>query len=331
MAETARRGERWALLGAVAAGLGLAALLMRPPASDPAPTAVEPAVPAVTPTPSPTTASVAPVPAPAPPPSPTPVTGKDALCPLGMILVEGRFCPFVAHRCERWLGEPPPDRSPEEGRCERYHDRLLCEGRPSAHSFCIDRYEYPGRVGMKPAVRVSYREAEEACEAEGKRICAADEWMLACEGQATLPYPTGLERDASACNLDRRPRRPDGAALAEPHDVSVEVERLDQRMPIGALPRCKSPFGVMDMSGNVAEWVHNRQARRGERRTAIAGGAWGQAAATCRALDVSHGPEHRHYDLGFRCCASPLDGRASRRLMPKDYRLPKRRAIVGDG
>lgn len=308
-------------------GLGLAAVIAWPQGQDPVPppaapppvrTAPASAAPAAT-------GSVADLPK-----APAPVTGDDALCPLGMTLIEAQYCPFVAHRCEDWLDpRPKSSRDRERARCQRYEDRLLCEGRPSRHAFCIDRYEYPNVAGMKPAVAVSYRDAERACEVEGKRLCAQDEWQLACEGHRTYPYPTGLSRDPSLCNIDRRPRRPDPAALAEPHDVAVETERLDQRMPSGALAQCVSPFGVYDMSGNVAEWVHDRAAEsldRG-RPTAIAGGHWGASVATCRQLDNDHGSRFRRYDVGFRCCADPLDGRAVRGLMGKEYRLPKRRRI----
>lgn len=315
------------LLIAALIGLGLAAVIAwpRPQAETPAPP------PALAPPPAPSTVASK-----VDPPSPVessapPVTGDDALCPLGMRLVEGKYCPFVAHRCEDWL-DPRPERARDRdrARCQRYADRLLCEGRPSHHAFCIDRYEYPNVAGMKPAVAVSYRDAERACEVEGKRLCGQDEWQLACEGQRTFPYPTGLSRDPSACNIDRRPRRPDPEALAEPHDVAVEVERLDQRMPSGALTDCVSPFGVYDMSGNVAEWVFDRAAEGLDRGlpTAIAGGHWGGSVATCRELDNGHTAGFRRYDVGFRCCADPLDGRDVRGLMGKDYRLPKKRRIT---
>ncbi|HHH31022.1 MAG TPA: hypothetical protein ENK57_22120 [Polyangiaceae bacterium] len=320
------RESKLPLLIAALVGLGLAAVIAWPGSEAehpelPAPALVPP--PAFSSRPDPS------VPDAGEPLAP-PVSGDDALCPLGMTLVEALYCPFVAHRCEDWLDPRPKNaRERASARCQRYEDRLLCEGRPSRHAFCIDRYEYPNLPGMKPAILVSYRDAERACEVEGKRLCAQDEWQLACEGHRTYPYPTGLVRDASRCNIDRRPRRPDPAALDEPHDLAVEVERLDQRMPSGALVDCVSPFGVFDMSGNVAEWVFDRAAEsldRG-RPTAIAGGHWGRSVATCRELDNGHGASFRRYDVGFRCCADPLDGRDVRGLMGKEYRLPKRRRI----
>jgi Sulfatase-modifying factor enzyme 1 len=321
-----RRDALWPLLMAAAIGLALAAIVMwpqprQPPVAKPATTSLVSATASVS--------SAAPNPPAPSTPAPDPVAADDAMCPLGMVLVTARYCPFVAHRCLEWIGPAPRRRRDRaEARCARFEDRLLCEGRPSEHAFCVDRYEYPNVVGMKPAVVVSHHDAERACAEEGKRLCGADEWRLACEGAATRPYATGLTREPSLCNLDRRPRRADPVALAEPHDVSVEMERLDQRMPSGALKECVSTFGIFDMTGNVAEWVTDRAAdKRKEFPTAIAGGHWGRSPATCRALDHRHDGSYRHHDLGFRCCADALDGRDARRLMPKSFRLPKRRAI----
>jgi len=247
--------------------------------------------------------------------------------------VEGLFCPYVVHRCESWLGAPPKEgsrRSRRESRCAQYRDELFCEGRPSALSFCIDRYEYPNLPGAKPAVLVDYRQAKRACAVEGKRLCEAEEWIFACEGERTWPYPTGLLRDPAACNIDRRPRTPNRRALSVPADVSVEVGRLDQRLPSGTLSGCSSPYGVMDTVGNVAEWVHSREGKphRTPWVSAIAGGHWARSPATCRGLDSDHDPGYRSHRVGFRCCADTLDGRPARRMLAAEARLPKRRAIL---
>lgn len=252
-----------------------------------------------------------------------------------MVFVQGLYCPFIAHRCVSYLGaDPEPGDRPasdhQHRRCERYRDELVCEGRPAALAFCIDKYEYPNLIGAKPVVMVDYRQAKQACVAEGKRLCEAEEWVLACEGSQTLPYTTGLEREPGLCNIDRRPRTPNRRALTEPHEVSVEVERLDQRVPSGALVGCVSPFGVIDTTGNVAEWVHYREGKPHTRPfvSAIAGGHWGRVAATCRGLETRRKPSHRAHHTGFRCCADPLDGRRARRLLPVGQRLPRRRKIT---
>jgi hypothetical protein len=255
------------------------------------------------------------------------------VCPEGMALVDGVYCPAVAHFCEEWVGEDPtavPGASRPPRRCRRYRDLLVCEGRSSHLHVCVDRYEYPNMVGILPAVMTSYRDALAACAGEGKRLCEADEWSLACEGPSFWPYPNGVVRDPTACNIDR-PRRPANLeALARPADVALEVERLDQRTVAGARSGCASPFGLFDMSGNAGEWVHHRHGRRGDlpSDTALAGGDWERKAATCRSLDATHGPDFAGYTTGFRCCSDTKDGVAARRMLPEGQRRAERRRML---
>ncbi len=322
--------------------LGGAALLMWPRFRQPSPSQPQAPAPAAASATSGT--AVCSSAAVGPPPSARPGTGPPHvtihpesadLCPADMVYVAGSYCPFVAFRCASYLGtvpEPAPgyEAPDEERRCGRYHNELMCEGRPARLRFCIDRLEYPNIVGAKPVVMVDYHQAKAACRAEGKRICEADEWMLACEGPRTWPYPYGLERDPGACNIDRRPRQPNRRALSVPYDVSVEIERLDQRVPGGALSSCVSSFGAQDMTGNVAEWVHDREADGTDSSSpaSLAGGHWERVPATCRRRDGSHAPQFRSYRVGFRCCRDALDGRKARRLAPSGTRLPRRRALV---
>jgi len=249
-------------------------------------------------------------------------------CPSGMALVSGTFCPAVAHFCAESIRDDPTAAltgRPVE-RCRRFKEQLVCEGEELRLHFCIDLFEYPNLSGVAPAVMATYRDAERACAAEDKRICESEEWMLACEGPRMRPYPTGLERDPKSCNLDRPRRLVNPDALARPTDVSLEVARLDQRTRAGANPKCVSHFGVADLTGNVAEWVHDRRGQRGGEPsdTALAGGGWEPAPSTCRALDSRHGPDFASHLGGFRCCADALDGEPARR---KGLGSGRRRAV----
>jgi Sulfatase-modifying factor enzyme 1 len=219
-------------------------------------------------------------------------------CPEAMLLVDGIYCPFVGHRCLEWIDE-------ERDRCRVYDARPLCEGRKVNKRFCIDRFEYPNQAGVRPAVMVDFIQAAAACKAEGKRLCTESEWTFACEGVEQRPYPYGNVRDPSACNIDRHYRDPDFEAFSDPLRVSEEVSRLDQRVPSGSMPRCVSPFGVLDMTGNVDEWVQNEDPRTdaGEDISGLKGGYWGPIRARCRPITNSHNRWFRFYQVGFRCCA----------------------------
>jgi hypothetical protein len=219
-------------------------------------------------------------------------------CALGMRLVDGEYCAVVARSCL----EPFTDGS---GRCRRFANAYRCYPPLLPLRFCIDEFEYPNRRGEKPAVMVTFEEAQKACQAEGKRLCTAREWTLACEGPERLPYPNGLVRDATACNVDLPHRFPDTNALNDPTSRARELARLDQRTPSGSRPACASAFGVEDLVGNVDEWVvpdGPEEAAGFGASTALKGGYFGPVRARCRPSTPSHGPTFSFYQVGFRCC-----------------------------
>jgi len=219
-----------------------------------------------------------------------------------MVLVEGQYCPSVAHRCLDYLNV-------ERDRCAEYAEGSRCFGTPVAMRFCVDEFEYPNTAGVKPEIAVSYTEAEAKCEEQGKRLCSAEEWTLACEGPERLPYPTGIRRDEQACNYDKPYRMPDNDAYANPRTRAAEVARLDQRTASGELAECVSSYGVHDMTGNVDEWVYNKSGSSQERpySSGLKGGYWGPVRNRCRPMTVDHNEWHSGYQIGFRCCAAGQD------------------------
>lgn len=231
-----------------------------------------------------------------------PAAPVDASTPCAddMLLVDGIWCPYVGHRCVDWIDE-------KRDRCQRYDTKELCEGLKKPKRFCIDRYEYPNQKDVFPAVMVSFIEAEAACRKEGKRLCTESEWTYACEGNEKLPYPYGYERDTTACNIDRHYILPDLQAFSYDDKIADEVGKLDQRVASGSQPRCVSPFGVHDMTGNVDEWVLNEDPNKdgGEDISGLKGGYWGPIRARCRPITNSHNRWFRFYQVGFRCCSDP--------------------------
>ena len=150
---------------------------------------------------------------------------------------------------------------------------------------------------------VNWYEAEDLCADEGKRLCNEDEWTFACEGEEATPYPYGYTRDATACVIDQ-PWRPFHESALRPRDganAAAELDRLWQGVPSGSQPRCRSPFGVYDLTGNVDEWT--RTVREGERPSILKGGYWGPVRTRCRPATRSHDENHIFYQQGVRCCS----------------------------
>jgi hypothetical protein len=167
---------------------------------------------------------------------------------------------------------------------------------------CIDRYEFPNVYGDFPLVVVRYAEAKKYCEGVGKRLCTESEWTLACEGEEGRPYPYGYERDESACRIGVLAAGAPKDTFA-PRTLPSTARGIDfawQGKRSGESPKCVSPFGAEDMTGNVDEWTKN--VRRYGYEMIMKGGHWGPARQRCRPQTRGHGPNYVRYDQGFRCC-----------------------------
>jgi formylglycine-generating enzyme required for sulfatase activity len=101
-------------------------------------------------------------------------------------------------------------------------------------SFYMDVLPQKAASGL-PLTGVSWYEAQQKCQAEGKRLPTEAEWEFAARGSDGRLYPWGDTFDASAAN-------------------SKEAGG-DRLVPVGSLPKNKSPFGVLEMSGNIWEWT----------------------------------------------------------------------------
>lgn len=245
----------------------------------------------------------------------TVLTGSDASdagverapCPADMVYVDTEFCPTVERECLELETKNPNHLKI----CHAYAEgRQTCVTKTERRQFCIDPYEYPNEKGAHPVWNATWYEAQATCKAHGKRLCWGSEWTAACEGPEHTPFPYGWKRDHDACNFDSfyivpRTAR-SGRFLFSSKDPEIrhaELSRLDQSVPSGSMPSCKSGFGVYDMTGNMDEWaISDEQPTEKSRWAALKGGAWGHVRNQCRPASHNHKPDESYYFWSFRCC-----------------------------
>lgn len=218
-------------------------------------------------------------------------------CPADMRLVEGVHHEEVQRVCLDY----------RKTRCWSFLPGLmLLEPRRTTVRTCMDRYEWPNTKGENPEVMMRFVEAEKACVSKGKRLCSEFEWEVACEGAERRPWPYGWQQREGVCNSDKMYRFYDEPKLNSSNAAirDREVRRLWQGAPSGSFPRCESPSGIMDMVGNVEEWVTTSRPQW-PHRSSLKGGYWSKKHTGCRGTNESHGPQFRYYEIGFRCCAEP--------------------------
>lgn len=217
------------------------------------------------------------------------VAAPAAACPAGMALVDGEYCPEPVFNCLDWI-DPPGEY--HEYRCAKYAKPTCRSPKRTSLRFCIDELEHTKPGEKLPEAHHSWTSAAAVCAAEGKRLCTEPEWQFACEGPDMHPYPygDGLTRDATACNIDRQ-------------NLGRANHLTDYREPSGSRPRCVSPFGVHDMSGNVEEWATQEHPPDPKDRSTMKGAWWLPGRNTCRARTVGHGEIYEGSQVGVRCCA----------------------------
>jgi hypothetical protein len=210
---------------------------------------------------------------------------KDTPCGAGMLLVEGDFCPKVAQKC---LQQSDPEGSMLRSlRCAEYEQPARCASQQRVRmKYCIDKTEYMSEGSKRATSGQTLSQAQAACQSQGKRLCSNEEWTFACEGEAMQPYPYGFKRDQQRCNIDRIDLV-DGAGKLK-----------DLRASPGSYPECKSSFGVLNLSGNVEEYVMNSRGSAQRK-----GGYWQPGANHCRAAEPHEDPGYAAIETGFRCCS----------------------------
>lgn len=158
---------------------------------------------------------------------------------------------------------------------------------------------YPAGWDDIPVIFVNWFSADSYCKWRRKRLPTEAEWEKTARGTDGRRFPWGNEFDPNKTNAQGKFGGP---------------------VAVGSFEEGKSPFGVYDMAGNVAEWTEDwymsypgsdyEDEDYGKKFKVVRGGGWGGIAHYN--LNIYRRTAHRFYappantfgDIGLRCVMS---------------------------
>lgn len=160
-----------------------------------------------------------------------------------------------------------------------------------------------------PVVQVSWADAATYCAWAGRRLPTEAEWEYAARGLVIRRFPWGDDKVSG--ELLNMADATNGGHIA---DLTVD-DGYAFAAPVGSFPAGASPFGVLDMAGNVWEWVYdlyqtdyyrvspeaNPQGPETGEHHVLRGGSWNEVSAELRTSSRHFLDDPAYNDVGFRC------------------------------
>lgn len=197
----------------------------------------------------------------------------------------------------------------------------LCVGTgrctPPKNTGSFSRDEYYGHYAFAnyPVINVEWEQAMAYCEWAGRKLPSEAQWEYAARGPQGFTYPWGNDFSCRYGNFDDEKKLDEDMV-----EGGKNCDGQPETAPVGSYREGISPFGVLDMAGNVWEWVADWYGvytsksvinpsgpKTGEFRVAR-GGSWNNSEGGLRSADrIREYPNTADYMLGFRCAVSSTD------------------------
>ena len=169
-----------------------------------------------------------------------------------------------------------------------------------------DRYK-DSFYANHPVVFVDWNQAKNYCTWAGRRLPTEAEWEKAARGTDERIYPWGNTFDGTLVNYC------DVNCWANWKDINYD-DGYATTSPVGTYSSAASPYGMLDMVGNVYEWVadwsgpytselqSNPTGPASGKEHSLRGGSWGDDIDHIRSVIRADEPSDFRRDfIGFRC------------------------------
>lgn len=190
-------------------------------------------------------------------------------------------------------------------------EMVLVQSKKHNVNICVDKYEASfgnGNHKRKPLANQNYYSCRKTCSSLGKRLLTHKEWKLSCVG--TQPNKCNKYRNHPVYRklASKKPWFYKSINCKKNNNYWKECLKDPKLNRLAAglaknneFRQCVSHFGVLNMVGNLGEWVDDVRMQGGRRFGRFNGGLYPQKRSSCNYTTTSHRLDYKDYSLGCRC------------------------------